>query len=397
MTSEDEMDDVMYANYSDSNNTILWSDLPEIQLSENLWKYLPPFILVFGTTGNVLSAVVMMRIAFRRSTIGPYFTVVAVSDTVVLYTGLFVNWLAHSFDVSATSVNVHMCKLIFFSLYWATGISAWLLVAVTWERVMAVSSAERACTVGRSAVRRALWVTFGITAVMFLINAHHFWTLIGVEYEYNGRTYIECKVFDGYSQFDEYVWPWINLSVNSLIPFILLLTGNIYIILRIVYIRVQLRKQMDDGRSSMATGRNSAVTAGRKIPSMTAVLLLVSFAFVITTAPYCLFPIIQQTHSYDTGERYQLGLTIVEIFSYVNNAINFWIYCISGTRFRKELFSTFSRRPTSFHGRGSLRRSYNLRQHSNAQYDVTPNCSMVVSNSNRYGPQRVTNGQWNGL
>ena len=406
-------------NYTiDSNETVrLWSDLPEVQLSQNLWRYVPPFILILGTTGNCLSAIVMMRYAFRRSTIGPYFTVLAISDTIVLYTGLCVHWLANTFDIYATSVNIHLCRLVFFSLYWSTGVSAWILVAVTWERVLAVSSTSTNTPKYRTRVILTI-----IALTMFLINAHHFWTLIGDPYDYAGRTYIDCKVSETFLYFGEYIWPWINLSINSLIPFVLLLTGNIFIICRIVFVQFKLKKlQFQTGPRSVRGVRTGSVSgSGRKIPSMTVVLLLVTFVFVFTTAPYCLFPIIQpllddedQPTSYNTGARHVLGLTIIEILSYVNNAINFWLYCISGSRFRKELVATFSPFQRDRHGpgRGSGRGSYALQRHppsfetggppmlklDHGNRPVATSVVMINGTTRHESAHRMANGKWKGL
>ena len=63
---------------------------------------------------------------------------------------------------------------------------------------------------------------------------------------------------------------------------------------------------------------------------------------MITTAPVCIYTVIVDelsfqgmVNDFDSTSVYLLLVTL----SYFNNAINFWIYCVSGPKFRAELLA----------------------------------------------------------
>ncbi|XP_025104590.1 uncharacterized protein LOC112570386 [Pomacea canaliculata] len=59
-----------------------------------MWQFIPPVIIVLGTFGNVMTIVIMRRMSEGQSshTMSLYFTALAVSDLVLLYSGLIKNW-----------------------------------------------------------------------------------------------------------------------------------------------------------------------------------------------------------------------------------------------------------------------------------------------------------------
>ncbi len=65
----------------------------ESSLGRNLWAYGSPVLIIIGTVGNLLSAVVMLRQNLRKCTTSLYLLVLAVVDTLVLYTGLLRHWI----------------------------------------------------------------------------------------------------------------------------------------------------------------------------------------------------------------------------------------------------------------------------------------------------------------
>ena len=57
-------------------------------IARGIWKVVPPCIMVLGTLGNTLSGMVMILKTNRRTVTGLLFFVLAIVDTLVLYTGL---------------------------------------------------------------------------------------------------------------------------------------------------------------------------------------------------------------------------------------------------------------------------------------------------------------------
>ena len=75
---------------------------------------------------------------------------------------------------------------------------------------------------------------------------------------------------------------------------------------------------------------------------MTAVLITVSIMFLVTTAPLHIFVITANMDQHRAANEYQeatldLVQVILSMICYINYSINFFLYCVSGTRFREEL------------------------------------------------------------
>ena len=139
--------------------------------------------------------------------------------------------------------------------------------------------------------------------------------------------------------FDKFVWPWIDLSVGSLIPFFLLITGNATIIVRIARARSAAKTKMNVQQDHI------------QMKTMTFLLLGASFIFMITTAPMCIYMVLDNAEKVYYGIKFYLFWNISNMLMYINNAINFWLYCVSGPRFRKELLDMFGIKSKTDHKR----------------------------------------------
>ncbi|KAK2158226.1 hypothetical protein LSH36_174g02024 [Paralvinella palmiformis] len=159
------------------------------------------------------------------------------------------------------------------------------------------------------------------TALMIL-NAHFFWTESIVD------TY--CYTSDTkYEYFRNVVWSWIDFVVASLAPFVLMISINVAIIVRLVYLR---KRRNLNARADDKTRMNT----------MTAILITVSLMFFITTAPITIF-VGTQEYWWSKAEtdrdaaKLDLVWASVNMAAYTNCAINFILYCLSGPSFRREL------------------------------------------------------------
>lgn len=80
--------------------------------------------------------------------------------------------------------------------------------------------------------------------------------------------------------------------------------------------------------------------------------LTISFTFLVTTLPLTVVSIaaafVSRTAGPDalTASRFELARTIAELLMYANHAINFYLYCATGQKFRRQLIWTvcYSRR-----------------------------------------------------
>ena len=140
---------------------------------------------------------------------------------------------------------------------------------------------------------------------------------------------------------------WFSLFINFALPFVLLLTMNCFIIYTI-----RRRPKIITTRSQstiQVQGQNEGQSSKIKSSEMQIfiILLLVTFGFLFLTTPaYVLFVYINfgnLTKSPRIYAGYRLFHSVAQKLYYTNYGINFYLYVISGKKFRGDLVALFVR------------------------------------------------------
>ncbi|XP_076100988.1 cysteinyl leukotriene receptor 2-like [Mytilus galloprovincialis] len=302
-----------------------------------LWKIVPPILLLLGTVGNVLSILVLRRPTIRKSVCSLYLVMLAIIDLLVLYTGILRQWILNTFDFDIRATSSAACKIHIWILYSSMDYSAWILIAVTIERVLLLwfpNKMQCVCT-----KKVAMLVLISIASFLLLVNSH---ILYGYELS-NGKTANHCHyVSKSYLQFWIFSWPSIDLVIFCIIPGSFLVVGNILIFVKVLISRRAINRQVSTYSTSSQQRRDS------KFSSMTAMLIAVNCVFLVCNIPSRAFMIENTSWSFDTcGHNYakmSLLWCIFNLLMYVNNSVNFLLYIISGSRFRNEIKEIFKRR-----------------------------------------------------
>ena len=348
------------------------TDYLQYKIADYIWIYVSPVLLLVGTFGNILSILVLLRKSMRSSTTMFYLTALSFGDLFTLYTGLLRYWIAAFKDVDVRNESDAGCKIHTFLVYFSLDFTVWILVAVTLDRCLCVSlpfKARRICSLKRSRM-----VVIIIICALFLKNMHFFWTVQLVhtwEFRCDGATV-------SVNYFLDFVWPWIDFSTFCLIPFTIMIVCNIKIIYEMIVSQRKISANTDIYRPKLLTQFSNTGTSGpsntlpqhgfcrqresvavsadtnkklqtQRISSLTAMLLTVNCVFLITTLPIQIF-LIGEEYWFPSDNRsneqiasFSLGWAIVNILQYLNNAIHFFLYCLTGPRFRHQLKSIFNR------------------------------------------------------
>ena len=289
--------------------------------ADGIWLIGSPILLVLGSVGNILSIAVMTRRSLRETTARLLLIILAFADLLNLYSGLLRHWVRVAFGVDVRELSNASCKIHIYVVYFAVHFESWLLVIITIERFVAVFFPHKS-RIFFTQQRAVMAVSF-IAVVLLLLNAHFFWTTFMAYDELGG--YCDYKPF-----FDE-AWVWIDLFLASLGPFAVMITLNCAIAYKLHQHRKYRREQCVSQRPSEA--RQSRLTI---------MLLSVSVTFFITTLPLCIHLILVngiflEVTDPQTIASISLSFAICSILAYTNNSINFFLYCMGGQRFRREL------------------------------------------------------------
>ena len=141
---------------------------------------------------------------------------------------------------------------------------------------------------------------------------------------------------------------WLSFVVNFALPFILLLIMNCFIIHTIRNRAKPLKEEK---------GQDQGRREGQKVKSsetqIYVILLLLTFAFLILTTPaYVLFIyviFVDYGKTPDSFAGFYLFYNVGQKTYYTNYGINFFLYVISGGKFRADLIKLFKSKTEKRH------------------------------------------------
>ena len=325
-----------------------YTDYPEYKASVLIWKVVPPILIVVGTLGNILSILVLTRRSLRKSTTALYLTFLAFSDLCVLYTGLLRQWLIYLFEYDVRHVSTAGCKIHIWLLYTSLDFSAWIIIAVTLERVISAWCPHSAKT--KCSRKYATALVIAILIFLLGLNLHLLYGMVHkVQFDASTNATITGKcigINDTYADFFNLTWPWIDLCAFCLIPFSVIVVGNGCILFKVIKsqrkIQARIVPSINTGETRTSRRHNP------KHSSMTTMLFTLNMVFLITTSPVSIYNIgyihWQSDSSNQTYASLDLWWAIVNMLMYANNSLNFLLYFLSGTCFRQEVKRMFCSR-----------------------------------------------------
>ena len=318
-------------------------------------QWVTPITVTLGLLGNILTFLVMTRKKNRRISCCVYMAVLAVTDsyTLISYMGFTACTLGPSAPICR---NLMACRISGYLMGTTNVAGTMLLVALTIDRFMAVRFPLKAriyCTPRRARIFSAIVLVF-----CFIYNIPHIF-FAGF---FQAPTGPACLLLINGGQ----IYSGINIVVVVVVPFMVLLVLNMMII---QVIRERSRPYVDDeeevvSQTSSQDRRKSSGAALRthaggrpgsvgdileevtrkkeRDKQLTRMLLFVTFAYVILTAPQYTRQTLQLMINFSTSpESHSIFTFITAIFIrlyYMNFAINFYLYFFTGSKFRMDLF-----------------------------------------------------------
>lgn len=313
-----------------------------------LWLVFAPIVILAGIAGNLLTLAVILRQRASSSSMGVFLSALAVSDIIFILNSPLRNWILNGLEkTDVRTISELGCKFSVFFTYSSAQFSSWILVAVTCERLVSVVLPHRVklgCT-----TRAARVVIAAIFGTLVLLNGHIFYG--------HGQSTIpyldgSCEAIDvDYNNFWTKVWPWIDFAVTFAVPSIILIISNAVIIYKVRESAMKRRLLSIKHKTSGSEGSQRGVTA---------ILITLTVAFFICLTPvqvyfiyfpYSLDDALEKYFCVDWPafavfvDRHFFLNAIVNILSYINATCNFFLYVLSGTRFRREVVALLLCKP----------------------------------------------------
>ena len=287
---------------------------------ESLWFLarfcLVAFIDVAGIVGNSLCVVVMTRKSLRSSQFALYTSILAVSDSIIIIQNMLgtCDYVWPDLQLSRKT-----CGFNNFVAYSAGTFSSWCIVQLTMDRCYAVfRPLEYYDQVHR---KRAV---IGLVISALLIMGFYSHVIVHNEFKVDTGSCWWLDTFITTMFFTVFLWS--STFLFSLVPFAIVITVNSAIIWRI-----RFKNSSINGSSGSHTTNNGTIIT----------LMTVSFCFILFTAPACVNSIIGLVTIDELARSTPWENVSVVLFE-LNFAINFYIYCLTGTKIRREVINLCS-------------------------------------------------------
>ena len=237
-------------------------------IADYLYDILIPIILILGVVGNLLTILIMTSKPFRSSSVAVYFSVLPISDSLVLILDFLNNWVGSVPKINLMGLSDGFCKFhrFFFNVVYVY--SAWLVTAVCIERFIVVwfpFKAKQICSYRKTVIAVSV-MPIPISAI-YLYNI---WTW----YAYGN----DCVMLSSWYDFQSYISPWISAFTYSYCPVIIMVILNTAILGKLALAR-KSRRQM----SSEASANE------KKESRITVTIVVICVFYVIMTVPLSIY------------------------------------------------------------------------------------------------------------
>ncbi|XP_046332633.2 sex peptide receptor-related protein 2-like [Haliotis rufescens] len=285
-------------------------------------------IFAFGCPGNVMSICVIAGMSRRRLTTSFFsVAVLAVVDNLTIIMKMVEN---QSRSHKMLSFDETGCQFLFFLGLTCAAFANWILIIISAERFTAVAFPMKVALIW--SLRRAVGIIVCVFVFLGLVHSHIFASVT----HYENYT---CTVKTRFHQYIHPYWYFTSATVYAFIPATCLIVFNVLII-------VLLRRSSATRRHMLSESDASNVEARRQDRQVTIMLVTVAVTFLILTIPRCVCVIAY--HSMCTGNadlmcttRRQLFDTLTTQIADTNHAINFYLYVLTGRRFRENFLKLF--------------------------------------------------------
>ena len=308
----------------DVNNMVIF------KIANFIAKCWVPILVPIGLIGNTLSFLVMIKPNNRKLSTCIYMAAISINDNFMMVLAFYSAWLANALKLYIMSDLE--CKTAAFFVLFGLQNSTFQVIAMTFDKYIAIKWPHRAATY--STPRRAKMTIAGVTACVVIYNIPHLFLskMVG-------------DVCIGYSigGVITNVYSWLTFSINGVLAFAMLIFMN-YVIIK----KVRGSRKMFGGNEGQGKGQGqNNVTSSRREQKLkntenqlTTMLLLVTTLFLILLFPTNVRFVYSNFVARDIPTKYASVIFFYHLshkLYFTNNGINFFLYCISGQKFRNDL------------------------------------------------------------
>ena len=256
-------------------------------------------------------------------------------QTTTVFLAGFTAYLNGVYDIDVPPDQFWFCTLATTVLFTATLCSALFLVSMTFDRFYGIIRPHKAASF--NTVRRAKITIVCIVIFSTLFNIPNLFMT-----EHEGRRCVPYVT--GIERVYGKMYYWLSFTINFILPFLMLLVMNSFII-HVIRKSSNFRNKHDTENEGQGKGQIQSSKVKNSDIQVFAILLLVTFGFMIFITPSYVFFIYVMLYDYTQSPRsfafFNLFHHIAHKTYFTNYGINFYLYVMSGAKFRADVLKLF--------------------------------------------------------
>ncbi|KAK2139649.1 hypothetical protein LSH36_1677g00002 [Paralvinella palmiformis] len=301
-----------------------------------IYAILTPIIVSVGTLGNILSLTVFLSKFMRRLSSSCYLTTLSICHILILITYVLFDWLHRGlgywpgYELINLMSYRGVCHSFLYISYTLRFTSVWLIVAFAVERYVAICHPRyRRLVCGRSFAKKVTLTTI-VCAGLFCVYK----PALSVVYQIKNTRL--CVANPEYRQLN-FIMDSVYVIMITALPSSVISTLSVLILRRLRAI------------GSAQNAQRLVFKEHRLRIELTVILLAIAWCFILLTLPYFVTWCLQFFHSFSYNTPFYNGNDpfLLEVFSghvaitrtiyYLNYATNFFLYCLTGAHYRRQV------------------------------------------------------------
>ena len=291
-------------------DNVVWQS----DVAEAIFQYYLYVFMAIGLPGNCAAIVTFMSMRKRNSS-HVILIALSVTDSITLVGNFLFSYLP-IYGVTFSDLN---CQFLLFlgTLIWH--IPNVLLILLTTTKCIAVWFPMKVNMLLKT--RKQICGVCISILILFILNFPMIF-----ESKYLGKSLYPCGFLT--SNVVTVYWHWTHAALFAFLPITILIIENIILLIGI--------KRAETVRVVLTSTQN---LIGQNI-QVTVMVIVVCFVFVTLTLPTCVFFVYREYWNYKSdpveSAKYFFVYQIVFMLSGINHIVNFYLYVVSGTKFRRQ-------------------------------------------------------------
>jgi len=288
---------------------------------------------ILGSIGLLVNVIVFTRPILRREPCSLYFLISSCYNLFVVFIVMPTRVLSNSYSISLSNLNDGICKFEYFIFYATRATSIWLILLACIDRFLHSSSKE---SIRRISTLKTAKISILITSLIVPILYSHmlfYYEIANVTNQY-GKVNPQCN---GQKGFYRTFFGFCHMVVYSICPTLFMLLFG-FLTLRNVRQHRQIVRRFQENSNNRRTDS--------QLLRMLATQVIV---IIIATLPFSLYQLYTSFTTTISKSTYQvaqdnLAARITGIMTYFAHSTSFYLYTLTGSIFRNEVYKIIHRR-----------------------------------------------------